>query len=369
MTHRRSQAHERTPLRLGGPYQSLSPDEITWRDLQPFLESKGYMLRPRLRPGWSPSWLMTGTYWRRAEDSAPLPHRPSLVDATRVADGKLVYIKRVQTNDQESRIAVMLSSYEDPTNHSVPILDTFADDADGSISYIVMPFLRLVDEPPFYAIDEILDFADQLLEGLVFMHSKGVAHRDCSPKNIMMDATNMYPRGFHPVRSRYLPDLSAYAPVIPRSDVGVKYYFVDYGISSYFSPGSQARLVLGLDGRDQDVPELSDEVPYDPFKVDIFTIGNVFRQTFCDRYSNCGFFTPLVELMMQSDPADRPSAAQALQQWRSIRDRVMFLHRRWRPRDRDEGFLTVVAFDVVYVLSSIAHKFRSIGRRFRRSLT
>ncbi|KAH9003433.1 kinase-like domain-containing protein [Lactarius hatsudake] len=368
MTHPRSQAHERTPLGSGGPYQSLSPNEITWRDLQPFLESKGYMLRPRLRPGWSPSWLMTGTYWRRAEDSAPLPHRPLLVDATRVADGKLVYIKRVQTNDQESRIALMLSSYKDPANHSVPILDTFADDADDSISYIVMPFLRLVDEPPFYAIDEILDFADQILEGLVFMHSKGVAHRDCSPKNIMMDATNMYPRGFHPVRGRYLPDLSAHAPVIPRSDVGVKYYFVDYGISSYFSPGSQARLVLGLEGRDQDVPELSDEVPYDPFKVDIFTIGNVFRQTFCDKYSNCGFFTPLVELMMQDDPADRPSAAQALQQWRSIRDRVMFLHRRWRPRDRDEAFVVVIAFDVVYVLSSIAHKFRSIWRRFRRSL-
>ena len=81
-----------------------------------------------------------------------------------MADGKLVYIKRVQTNDQESRIALMLSSYKDPDNHSVPILDTFVDDTDNSMSYIVMPFLRLVDEPPFYAIDEILDFADQILE-------------------------------------------------------------------------------------------------------------------------------------------------------------------------------------------------------------
>jgi serine/threonine protein kinase len=123
-------------------------------------------------------------------------HRPLLVDATRMADGKLVYIKQVQTNDQESRIALMLGSFKDPANHSVPILDTFVDDTDNSISYIVMPFLRLVDEPPFYAMDEILDFADQILEvsfivsaefppvttlfclqGLVFMHSKGIAHR------------------------------------------------------------------------------------------------------------------------------------------------------------------------------------------------
>lgn len=57
----------------GGPYQSLSELEITWRDRQQFLQSKGYMLRPRLRPGWTPSWLQTGTYWRRAEDSVELP--------------------------------------------------------------------------------------------------------------------------------------------------------------------------------------------------------------------------------------------------------------------------------------------------------
>jgi len=81
-----------------------------------------------------------------------------------MADGKLVYIKQVRTNDQESRIALMLSSYEDPTSHSVPILDTFVDSLDESISYIVMPFLRLVDEPPFYVVGEILDFADQILE-------------------------------------------------------------------------------------------------------------------------------------------------------------------------------------------------------------
>ena len=64
--------------------------------------------------------------------------------------------------------------------------------------------------------------------------------------------------------------------------VEVKYYFADYGISSYFPPTSQTRLVVGTKGRDQDVPELSNEVPYDPFKVDIFTIGNELRQLFYD---------------------------------------------------------------------------------------
>jgi hypothetical protein len=104
--------------------------------------------------------------------------------------------------------------------------------------------------------------------------------RDCSPKNILVDATNMYPLGFHPVQDVFLDDVTTFAPVIPRLEAGVKYYFVDYGISSYFPAGSRRELVLGVAGRDQDVPELSNNVPYDPFKVDIFTVGNVLLREF-----------------------------------------------------------------------------------------
>jgi hypothetical protein len=55
-----------------GPVE-LSSYEIKWRDRQPLLESKGYMLRPRLRPGWTPSWLSTGQEYFSCEDSARLP--------------------------------------------------------------------------------------------------------------------------------------------------------------------------------------------------------------------------------------------------------------------------------------------------------
>jgi serine/threonine protein kinase len=87
-----------------------------------------------------------------------------LVDATRISDGKLVYIKEVQTGDQESRLALTLSAVDDPANHSIPILDTFADHADETISYIVMPFLRLSDNPPFETVGEVIDFVDQVLD-------------------------------------------------------------------------------------------------------------------------------------------------------------------------------------------------------------
>ncbi|KAH8979876.1 hypothetical protein EDB83DRAFT_2537158 [Lactarius deliciosus] len=307
----------------------LSTHEIKWRDRQLFLESKGYMLRPRLRPGWTPSWISAGQHYEFFEDSTRLPLRPLLVDATRISDDKLVCIKEVKTGDQETRIALTLSEIDDPANHSVPILDNFVDPVNKSISYLVMPFLRLSDDPTFGVVEEVVDWADQVLEGLAFMHSCGVAHRDSSFKNILMDATRMFPRGFHPVRDVFLPhDILAPAPVIPRLDVGVRYYFVDYRISSYFLEGER-QLVFGFAGRDRDVPELSDEVPYDPFKVDIFTIGNVMRREFVGNYSNLSFFIPVIEAMTQSDPSIRPSAELALQQWRTIRGRINILHRFW----------------------------------------
>ncbi|KAH9962898.1 kinase-like domain-containing protein [Russula dissimulans] len=343
----------------------LSPHEITWRDRQLFLESKGYMLRPRLRPGWTPSWLSTGRKYYLFEDSVCLPFRLLLVDATRISDGKLVYIKQVQKGDLESCIALALSAINDPTNHSVPILDTFEDSDNKLISYIVMPFLRLIDDPPFDRVEEVLDFVDQLLEGLTFMHSQGVAHRDCSLKNILMDASRMYPRGFHPVDDILLPDYSRAAPRIPRLDARVRYYFVDYGISSYFPAGSQRDLVVGRAGRDQDVPELSDTVPYDPFKVDIFTIGNVLRTELQESCSNLGFFTPLIEYMTPRDPSSRPTAEQALQRWRTLRGRINPVHRYWRVRERREPGLFVLILDIIYILGFIPRIFRFLGRMFQ----
>jgi hypothetical protein len=35
---------------------ALLPGERFWRDHQPWLEERGYMLRPRFHPNWKPSW-------------------------------------------------------------------------------------------------------------------------------------------------------------------------------------------------------------------------------------------------------------------------------------------------------------------------
>ena len=101
--------------------------------------------------------------------------------------------------------------------------------------------------------------------------------RDCVMHNLMMDADAMYPDGFHPVRTWYKRDYSDWATWVPRSSAGVKYYFVDFGISVHIPEDARSRLVTGHFGRDQEPPELSATIPYDPFKLDIFIIGNMFK--------------------------------------------------------------------------------------------
>ena len=99
----------------------------------------------------------------------------------------------------------------------------------------------------------------------------------------MMDASPMYPRSFHPTAQDWLPhDITTYAPHCSRSSapVPIKYYFIDFGYSSRFAPDETNRLVVGSKGLDGEVPELSDDVPYDPFRLDVFVVGNMFRQTF-----------------------------------------------------------------------------------------
>lgn len=97
----------------------------------------------------------------------------------------------------------------------------------------------------------------------------------------MLDAPSMFPNGFHPCditkdrggvqRVKRIPRHKASGPV--------RYCFIDFGISRLYDP-DEAHLVVGDDGADQDVPEMSNEDEYDPFPADVFILGNVFKNHF-----------------------------------------------------------------------------------------
>jgi len=118
---------------------------------------------------------------------------------------------------------------------------------------------------------------------------------DCVRANLMMDADAMYPEGFHPIRTMYKADYSGYATAIPRSTAGVKYYFIDFGISVHIPEDVSPKLVTGRLGRDQTPPELSKSTKnqsYDPFKLDVYILGNMFKRELTD--VRISFSSPLL---------------------------------------------------------------------------
>ena len=90
-----------------------------------------------------------------------------LVDAIHEATGKPVYIKEVPTDSEELRISQLLTQEEwasDSRNHCVGLMKVFKDHKNPNVSYMVMPFLRPADNPPFESTKEIIKFTDQILE-------------------------------------------------------------------------------------------------------------------------------------------------------------------------------------------------------------
>ena len=165
----------------------LNPGEAWWRDHQQWLAERGYMLRPRYRPGWKPSWSKTPgkPYWT-CEDGISASVRISrlqlryslirsrpqnfvILDAIRTSDKQMVALKRVLTSKfpYEVDISQYLSSNElrtDPRNHCVPIWDVLSvPDSDDDV-IIVMPLLRACSDPPWQTLGEVMSFFLQLFE-------------------------------------------------------------------------------------------------------------------------------------------------------------------------------------------------------------
>ncbi|KAI0629583.1 kinase-like protein [Trametes polyzona] len=326
---------------------ALAPKERFWQQRYRSLKDHGYLLRPRYSPDWKPSWSGTNYNPDFCEDSIMLTIY-QVMDATRISTNEQVAIKSFNRRGQEMHVARFLGNITDPQNHTVPIIEVFPDPFDSQLAMMVMPYLRPCNDPPFATIGDVVEFVDQVVDGMVFMHRNNVAHRDMAVPNIMMDARPLYPHGHHPVRLGYTPDTLYPATALPRAGRGVKYYFIDFGLAQHFPKGASS-LVVGDVGRDDAVPELSDTVPYDAFKVDIFTLGHLFATEFQEKYKNVDFLLPLIEPMTQRRPELRPTADQVLRKWTEQRATLNETFLRWRLAPRDEQPLSRVVNDTVAV--------------------
>ncbi|KAG8750814.1 hypothetical protein FRC11_010029 [Ceratobasidium sp. 423] len=253
------------------------------------------------------------------------------MDAVRVKDGKRVIIKAFDTQLTPNELPVLQYLSDEhlrsnPSNHCASALDYFpVPDNEGWV-FVVMETYHSIYITPFETIGEVIELARQLLEGLVFMHERNLAHRDCASANIMMKADTLFTSTPHPHPSySYLTEDAQYrVGVQPRSEHTVKYYYIDFGLSVLFPSHAERRLVTGADGRERNVPELATpDIPYDPFKVDVWIIGNFIWNDFYIKSSHSLYFLEsLLKRMIEVDPSLRPTSDEAFSEFELIRERL-----------------------------------------------
>lgn len=112
----------------------------------------------------------------------------------------------------------------------------------------------------------------------------------------MMDGSQLFPEGHHPIRNYMTSDISRPARCFSRLERPVKYYFIDFGMSTHFMEGDSP-YVLGAKGGDQDPPELSNDIPYDAFMLDVYILGHLYDVEFLQVRSYIGWLLLKSELI------------------------------------------------------------------------
>ncbi|CAE6540526.1 unnamed protein product [Rhizoctonia solani] len=298
-----------------------SEAEERWVSFQPYLLSKGYRLRARYQPDWVPSWKEDDVDALDCEDSVDC--RPvRVIDAVRIEDGRRVMIKmiiRPQQGRKGLKELELLRHFstapikDDPSNHVVPCLDSFPiPDADGC--FVVMPLLGRYKYPSFFNFAEVHDFLQQIFEaswGLIFLHNHSVAHCDIASNNIMMDASTLYTEPIHPFHYQFSFDMRRRLhPKYIRSQVRIRYYYIDLGYAKWFKEPSAGQKVLADPARLM-APEQIPGSPYDPFLGDVFQLGAVIRRDLSQEVPGLRFLEPLTRKMTYPEPSKRPLLKEA----------------------------------------------------------
>ncbi|KAH9929578.1 uncharacterized protein BXZ73DRAFT_102106 [Epithele typhae] len=247
--------------------------------------------------------------WGQSDDSLATRYTESV----RPKNGSTANIEPI--SDNTLFISLNLSSPflgDDRRNHTCPILGVLPDPEHKSVQYGITPSVTRYEDMKFKTVREAVDFFHQILQGLEFMHENYVAHRDCSSNNIAMLEGSNPP----------------------------EYYLTISPASRQYRADGGRPVAMPFWGNDKSVPEFqrSPTDPHDPFRADVYTLGNMIRKDFVEVYSNLSFMEPLVTEMISPDPARRPMMDEVIDRFTEdalrLSDRAFRqpLRRRWRHR-------------------------------------
>lgn len=108
--------------------------------------------------------------------------------------------------------------------------------------------------------------------------------------NIMMDPKPMFPKLFHPVRTSQNMKVTGYAKYFTRTSHPVKYYFIDFGISSMYPADDPHPREQPILSGDKSAPEYGNPEPCDSYALDIYLLGNVVRQNMAVCFLFCWYY-------------------------------------------------------------------------------
>jgi hypothetical protein len=130
---------------------------------------------------------------------------------------------------------------------------------------------------------------------VIHFEIQALPNSDCNSNNIMMEASAMFPQGFHPLLQNQEREFTDEAKHFTRTQHPPKYYFLDFGISRRYDPANGPPLELPIEGGDRTVPEFQDgDGPCDPFPTDVYYLGNLIRQEFLEVISMLFEFIPIL---------------------------------------------------------------------------
>ncbi|RXW13379.1 hypothetical protein EST38_g12476 [Candolleomyces aberdarensis] len=199
------------------------------------------------------------------------------------AQGRHVAIKLVAEGSDEHRINEMVRQQPMELvkeNGIVPVLEILHT---KGYCFVVMPrWGPAITHPEPTTLGEIIPILRSMLKGLVFLHSRGIVHRDISFENTLVNHfSKAHSEWDNPQRKKL------------RKDGLLCYGLFDYNASVFMPEGSRIggfRLPYAMSewGRYGCLPHDTDqgEYDYDPFAYDVGMMGRVFCSEFQVRGSS-----------------------------------------------------------------------------------
>ncbi|KAG6371968.1 hypothetical protein JVT61DRAFT_8984 [Boletus reticuloceps] len=179
---------------------------------------------------------------------------------------------------RQSEVDVLqhLSKFTCEENHSIPGVQVWTLPSKGFVIYSCFggSHFTNISKPDVH----MWSAARQLVEGVAFMHSQGVAHLDIKPANVLV----------HPDSGRLT--------------------IIDYSISQFIKPDTKLHAVRGTE--DYIAPEVTvKDAEYDPIRADLWSCGKTLEELIgCCRRSTeeTSFLVGIVGQLMAGNPLARP---------------------------------------------------------------